>query len=65
MEDYARLGLAVNVDFYAGMAYRILGLENDLAVSIFLAARMAGLGAHIIEQAENNILIRPLLKSRL
>lgn len=62
MQIYRTKGLEINVDFYAGLSYRLLGIPDDMAVSIFFMARIAGLNAHILEQSKNNILIRPLLQ---
>ncbi len=62
MQEYAEHGIAVNVDFYACILYHLLGIPKDLFVPIFVASRMAGWVAQIIEQADNNILIRPRLK---
>ena len=61
MAPYARHGIEANVDLYAGLLYRMLGLPNDLSVPLFIAARIAGWAAHALEQDANNILIRPLL----
>lgn len=61
MQPYARHGLAPNVDLYAGLAYRLLGLPDDLAVAMFAIGRTAGWVAHALEQHANNVLIRPLL----
>lgn len=62
MKPMSRLGLDVNVDFYAAVAYRILGFPPDLYASIFMMARIVGWTAHILEQASNNVLLRPLLE---
>ncbi|MBI3292356.1 MAG: citrate synthase [Elusimicrobia bacterium] len=48
-----------NVDFPTGLAYYLLGLPLPVYTPIFAAARMAGWGAHIIEQMDDNRLIRP------
>ena len=61
MKPFARLGVGPNVDLYAGITYRKLGLPDDLAVAIFAAGRMPGWIAQALEQRSNNILIRPLL----
>ena len=61
MAPYRRHGLAPNVDLYAGLAYRLMGLPDDLAVPIFVTGRTAGWVAQILEQHSNNVLIRPLL----
>jgi len=52
-------GLYPNLDYYAAPVYYLLGIPIDLYTPIFLAARTAGLGAHVIEQHENNRLFRP------
>ncbi len=61
MGPYARRGVAPNVDLYAGLAYRLLGLPDDLAVPLFVVGRTAGWVAQVLEQHANNVLIRPLL----
>jgi citrate synthase len=58
---YARYGVHANVDLYAGVIYRMLGLPDDLTVSIFVAGRMAGWVAQALEQRDSNILIYPLM----
>jgi 2-methylcitrate synthase/citrate synthase II len=52
-------GLKPNVDFPCGWVYRLLGIPTDLYTPIFVCARLAGWCAHIIEQLDNNRLIRP------
>ncbi|WP_139491704.1 citrate synthase [Brevibacillus dissolubilis] len=52
-------GLKPNVDFYSASVYVALGLETDLFTPIFAISRMSGWTAHIMEQYENNRLIRP------
>lgn len=49
-----------NLDFPAGPAYYMMGFEIDFFTPIFVAARTTGWSAHIIEQANNNRIIRPL-----
>jgi citrate synthase len=61
MRPYGRHGLAPNVDLYAGLAYRLLGLPDDLAAALFAVGRSAGWVAQALEQQANNVLIRPLL----
>ena len=60
MEPYARLGVNVNVDFYAGVIYHLHGIPEDLFVPIFAVGRVPGWTVQVIEQLERNILIRPL-----
>jgi len=58
MAPYARHGVNVNVDFYSGVVYHLLGIKRDLFVPIFAVGRVPGWVVQ--EQTENNILIRPL-----
>ena len=60
MRPYSRLGVNVNVDFYAGVVYYLLGIPEDLFVSMFAIGRTPGWAVQVIEQFKNNILIRPL-----
>jgi citrate synthase len=52
-------GLPPNVDFYSASVYHSLGIDHDLFTPIFAVSRMSGWLAHILEQYENNRLIRP------
>ncbi|MEO1130157.1 MAG: citrate/2-methylcitrate synthase [Planctomycetota bacterium] len=49
-----------NVDFPCGMTYFVMGIPVPQYTPIFVAARVTGWAAHIIEQHENNRLIRPI-----
>jgi citrate synthase len=60
MAPYARHGVNVNVDFYSGVIYYLHGIAHDLFVPIFAIGRVPGWTVQCLEQAENNILIRPL-----
>jgi citrate synthase len=60
MKPYSRHGVNVNVDFYAGVVYYLNGIPADLFVPIFAAGRVPGWTVQVMEQMENNILIRPL-----
>jgi citrate synthase len=62
MQPYQSRGIFVNVDFYAGAVYALLGLPEDLFIPIFAIGRMPGWAVEILEQYDNNMLIRPLLK---
>ena len=53
-------GLFPNVDFPAGPAYRLMGFETQLFTPIFVLARTPGWSAHALEQAADNVLIRPV-----
>jgi citrate synthase len=56
---FAAKGLYPNVDFYSASAYRALGIPTDLFTPVFAVARIAGWSAHVLEQVDNNKLIRP------
>jgi len=56
---YKHKGLLPNVDFYSASVYANLGIPDDLFINVFAIGRIAGWSAHIIEQYENNRLIRP------
>ena len=60
MKPYARHGVNVNVDFYAGVVYFLNDIAEDLFVPIFAVGRVPGWTVQVIEQLENNILLRPL-----
>ncbi len=60
MKPYSRLGVNVNVDFYAGVVYYLNGIPADIFVPIFAVGRMPGWVVSVLEQMENNILLRPL-----
>ena len=61
MEPYRPKGIYPNVDFYAGAVYSLLGIPDELFVPMFAVGRMPGWVAHVLEQYEDNVLIRPLL----
>ncbi len=49
-----------NLDFPTGPAYFLMGFEIPMFTPIFVASRITGWAAHVIEQAADNRLIRPL-----
>jgi citrate synthase len=51
--------LNANVDFYSASTYATLGIDIDLYTPIFAISRIAGWTAHVIEQLDDNRLIRP------
>jgi citrate synthase len=51
--------LNANVDFYSASTYTMLGIDIDLFTPIFAISRIAGWAAHVIEQHDDNRLIRP------
>lgn len=52
-------GLKPNVDFYSASVYTSLEIPRDLFTPIFAMSRVSGWTAHILEQYEDNRLIRP------
>ena len=62
MVPYRSRGIFVNVDFFAGSIYYLLGIPDDLFISIFALGRIPGWTLQCMEQFEDNILIRPLLE---
>lgn len=61
IEEYIKehKGLPANVDFYSASMYHSLGIDHDLFTPIFAVSRTSGWLAHILEQYDNNRLIRP------
>jgi citrate synthase len=51
--------LNANVDFYSASTYHTLGIDVDLFTPIFAISRISGWTAHVIEQLDDNRLIRP------
>jgi len=49
-----------NLDFPAGPAYYLMGFDIPLFTPIFVCSRITGWAAHVLEQAADNRLIRPL-----
>ena len=61
IEEFIRTDkkLNANVDFYSASTYHTLGIEVDLFTPIFAVSRVSGWTAHVIEQLDDNRLIRP------
>ena len=55
-------GLYPNLDWPSARLYHYLGLDVDLYTPLFVASRVVGWCAHIIEQSQHNRLIRPRAK---
>jgi len=49
-----------NVDFPCGMTYYVMGIPVDQYTPLFVASRITGWCAHIMEQHAHNRIIRPL-----
>lgn len=56
---WTRKQIYPNVDYPCGLAYFYMGLPIDVYTPLFVASRVSGWAAHVIEQRENNRLIRP------
>ena len=61
MVPYRSRGIFVNVDFFAGSIYHLLGIPSDLFIPIFALGRLPGWTLQCVEQYRDNILLRPLL----
>ena len=60
MYENTSINIRPNLDFPSGPAYYILGFDIEFFTPLFVMSRITGWTAHIIEQYENNSLIRPL-----
>jgi citrate synthase/2-methylcitrate synthase len=56
----SRKNIKPNLDYPSGPAYNLIGFDTDMFTPLFVAARITGWTAHIMEQFESNALIRPL-----
>jgi citrate synthase len=52
-------GLNANVDFYSASVYYMMGIPIDQDTPIFACSRITGWTSHVLEQYDNNRLIRP------
>ena len=59
-EFVARKGIYPNLDYPSGPAYNLMGFDTATFTPLFVAARVTGWTAHIMEQLASNALIRPL-----
>jgi 2-methylcitrate synthase len=57
---HQRKNIEPNLDYPAGPAYHLMGFDTQTFTPIFVASRITGWTAHIMEQLEANSLIRPL-----
>ena len=55
-----RTGILPNLDYPSGPAFHLMGFDTLTFTPLFVAARVTGWTAHIMEQAASNALIRPL-----
>ncbi|AMM18933.1 citrate synthase/methylcitrate synthase [Frondihabitans sp. PAMC 28766] len=56
----ARKPIKPNLDYPSGPAYRLIGFDTEMFTPLFVASRITGWTAHIVEQLASNSLIRPL-----
>ncbi|WP_181348502.1 citrate/2-methylcitrate synthase [Thalassobacillus sp. CUG 92003] len=54
--------LYTNVEYYAAAVLKSLQIQPDMFTALFSSSRIVGWSAHILEQAENNTIFRPLAK---
>lgn len=59
-EFVSRKGIYPNLDYPSGPAYDLIGFDVLTFTPLFIASRITGWTAHIMEQAASNALIRPL-----
>ena len=59
-EFVSRKGIYPNLDYPSGPAYNLIGFDTLTFTPLFIASRVTGWTAHIMEQAASNALIRPL-----
>ncbi|WP_349428854.1 bifunctional 2-methylcitrate synthase/citrate synthase [Microbacterium sp. LWS13-1.2] len=55
-----RKGIYPNLDYPSGPAYNLIGFDTLTFTPLFVASRVTGWTAHIMEQQASNALIRPL-----
>jgi citrate synthase/2-methylcitrate synthase len=53
-------GIKPNLDYPAGPTYHLMGFDTATFTPLFVASRITGWTAHIMEQLDANSLIRPL-----
>jgi 2-methylcitrate synthase/citrate synthase II len=56
----SRKAIQPNLDYPSGPAYNLIGFDTEMFTPIFVASRITGWTAHIMEQLASNALIRPL-----
>ncbi|WP_152362433.1 bifunctional 2-methylcitrate synthase/citrate synthase [Microlunatus speluncae] len=59
-EFFVRKGIYPNLDYPSGPAYHLMGFDTEIFTPLFIASRVTGWSAHVLEQLAANTLIRPL-----
>ena len=59
-EMMAKKTIHPNLDFPAGPTYYLMGFDIPMFTPLFVASRITGWSAHVLEQIADNRLIRPL-----
>jgi len=62
MKPYEAKGVCVNVDFWTGVVYQLLDIPEKFYISIFSMGRIPGWTVQVMEQFDNNMLLRPMLE---
>ncbi|GAA1859226.1 bifunctional 2-methylcitrate synthase/citrate synthase [Myceligenerans crystallogenes] len=57
---FERKNIRPNLDYPAGPAYHLMGFDTNIFTPLFVASRMTGWTAHVMEQRAANALIRPV-----